>query len=100
MERQRDELDRRLRSAEKDFRELEQELTAAQVAWERTLAGMSPLDWTITHGLTAHYELDGDATDATGKSEGGKFQGGEGTFRLNASIKPTASGSCGAGATG
>jgi len=94
-------LDRRLAEAEANYASLEPQIAAAQANWENSLkektrgqqaplqtaspdAAPQPasptLGWTVTRGLVAQFELDGDAADKTGRSAGGKYVDGQAAF--------------------
>ena len=74
------ELDERLREAREAFAALEADATAAQAAWERSLANAGRVDWTLRDDLLAHHALDGDiagvhnGTFVTGVLEDGQPQ--------------------------
>jgi mono/diheme cytochrome c family protein len=75
-----DELELQLASAEERFRSLEAEIAPAQAKWERSLTSVRSVSWSITDGLQAHYPLDGQLGDRTGKGPEAKFQDGEPSF--------------------
>ena len=62
MQRELDDLERELASAQGALNNVRHELAAAQVAWEAAPAAV-PIDWTISDGLVARFGLDGDTTD-------------------------------------
>jgi len=53
--------------------ELQEELHAAQVEWEKSYKSQQLIDWTVTRGLLARYRLDGNVTDEVDKSREAKF---------------------------
>jgi mono/diheme cytochrome c family protein len=75
-----DEMDQQLAAAEERLRKLEPGRAAAQAEWEKSLASDRLLSWSITDGLQAHYPLDGDVAERTGKGHDGTFQDGEPSF--------------------
>ncbi len=74
------ELDQKLAAAQSRFQQLEPELAAAQARWEQVLPSIPPVPWSVTAGLVAHFPLDGDVTNRSGRSKDGKFQGGAAAF--------------------
>ncbi len=56
------------------FQKLEKELNAAQRDWERSLDTNKPLDWTVSKGLIAAFELDAkpDSSSRPEPAEGGE----------------------------
>ena len=73
-------LDAKLANAEKRFRELETEIRTSQIAWEKTIAAQPPLEWTVTNGLLARFELSGALEDSFGTNAPAKFENGEAAF--------------------
>ena len=83
-------LDRRLAAAEANFKTLEPQIAAAQNDWETKRRDPAKAaeakpdaalpDWTVSRGLVAHYELDGNAADKTGRYGAGKFVDGDADF--------------------
>jgi hypothetical protein len=73
-------LEARLAEAEERFRALEPELASAQAEWEETLASTPARDWAPTRGLIAHFPLDGDADDGSGRTPAGVFRDGPPVF--------------------
>ena len=76
-------LDAKLAVAVKHFRELEPAIRAAQSVWEMSLgtkAPAPPTQWTVTNGLQARFELDGQLASAFGTNGAAKFEGGTGAF--------------------
>jgi mono/diheme cytochrome c family protein len=69
------ELEGKLVAAQSAFRNLEPQLAAAQAAWEKTLRPTAPMQWSLTEGLLAHYELDGNAVNRLAADQSGKFEG-------------------------
>ena len=49
-------------------------------AFERTLATLPAVPWTVTNGLQARYELDGTLAGAFGVREAARVENGEGAF--------------------
>jgi hypothetical protein len=73
-------LDAKLANAEKNFRELESEIRTSQLAWEKSLAAQPPLEWTVTNGLLARFELSGALADSFGTNAPAKFESGNPAF--------------------
>jgi len=73
------ELQRQLSAAEKQFRELEPTIAAAQAAWEQALDQRQLVNWFPAYHLLAHFELDGNTKGAKDKKElkAAGFQEGE-----------------------
>ncbi len=67
-------------AAETQLRGLESEITAAQRDWERALAKAPPLQWTVTDGLKARFELDGKLTATFGTNAPARFELGPAGF--------------------
>jgi hypothetical protein len=62
-----------LRDAARAFTALGPRSKAAQAQWERTLRSAQPIHWTLTRGLVAQFELDGE-------HEGVRVRDGEPAF--------------------
>src|SRR5262249_21981718 len=62
------ELERRLTAAEERWARLAPDVAAAQAEWEKSEAARQSVRWAPAEGLLAHYELDGDATEAAGRA--------------------------------
>ena len=60
-------LDRSLEEAEKEWKNLQPQLVAAQELWEKSFNPSRMIDWSITDGLEAYFPLDGNAIDRAGK---------------------------------
>jgi len=58
------ELDRQLKQAEEHWQSLQQNVIAAQQAWEQSADTTSADDWTETANLDAHYPFDGQLANA------------------------------------
>jgi mono/diheme cytochrome c family protein len=72
-------LEKQLADAETRLHELEPQITVAQTEWEKSLATAPAVQWTVTDGLQARFELDGKLT-STATSPPAKFAGGEDLF--------------------
>jgi hypothetical protein len=70
------ELERHLAADTSEVARLEPALTAAQTEWEKSVMARAIIEWTPSRGLLAHYPLDGNASERTGHSPGGRFQEG------------------------
>src|SRR5260370_2149217 len=70
------ELEHRLTAAQSHFARLGPELAALQLKWEQSQKPAPPIQWSVTEGLVAHYELDGSTIDRTGRSPAATFQDG------------------------
>ena len=68
-------LDAQLTAAEAHLRELEPRISAAQTAWEQSLASQPPAHWTVTNGLAARFELNGRLADSFGTNPPARFEG-------------------------
>jgi hypothetical protein len=68
------------RDAAKRCADLLPALASAQRDWEQTLDIRQSIPWTLTTGLVAHYDLDGDTGDECNPKQTGKFQEGEPAF--------------------
>ena len=55
-------LDRELEAAEAEFDALEGQVVAGQTEWEQSFDRSSPLDWSVSKELVAHFRLDGEPT--------------------------------------
>jgi hypothetical protein len=64
-QRQLDELDRRLSAAQQRWAKLEPALDLAQTEWEATVRSQAVLDWTVSDGLLAHFDLRGRTLPVT-----------------------------------
>lgn len=73
-------LDAQLSSAETRLRELEPKIAAAQSKWEKSLVKSPPLPWTVTNGLQARYELNGNMANSLGAGAPAKFKEGDEAF--------------------
>jgi len=73
-------LDAKLRRAEDTFRELGSTVSTFQRMWEGSLIGKPPLEWTVTDGLLARFDLNGSLASAFGTNAAAKFEGGEAAF--------------------
>jgi hypothetical protein len=73
-------LERQLAAAESCFNALKSERTISQGRWEKSLDTTESLPWTITQGLIAHYELDGDTRDRRVPARRGTFEDGDAAF--------------------
>jgi hypothetical protein len=64
-------LEKQLSAAEKRFHTLQPKLDSAQAQWEKTFRSETPVDWTVSEGLIAHYRLDGSLVNdiSSGKKE-------------------------------
>lgn len=71
-------LDARIQAMAEAFARHGPELDRAEASWVRALPSTPPIQWSITDGLLAHYPLDGDASEASGKK--GQFTAGSPTF--------------------
>lgn len=71
------ELQEKLTQAGDDYARLAPELAAAQQAWEAKLDLRARIDWSLTRGLQAHFQLDGNGGDACKPADAGKFVDGE-----------------------
>src|SRR5688572_20048296 len=74
------ELEEKLAAAEHHFESLRAQREAAQAAWEKSLNLSTPLHWSISDGLLAHYPLDASANDGKDLSRSMKFHEGEPAF--------------------
>jgi hypothetical protein len=72
-----DDLAKRLHVAEKRFLDKEPELADAQRKWERALDTARPIDWTLSRGLMARFDLDGGTSDGCDPARQVVFQEGE-----------------------
>ena len=70
MQRELDDLDRKLAAAETAFRSIEPESVAAQVRWEANRPAVPPVDWTISDGLMTRFGLDGDTSEENADRSG------------------------------
>jgi hypothetical protein len=61
------ELDRRLTEVEKEWKNLQPQLVAAEQSWEKNFDRSRMIDWSITDGLEAYFPLDGNAIDRVSK---------------------------------
>jgi hypothetical protein len=71
-----------LAAAETRFKALAPDLAEAQKAWEKE-AAESPrgkIDWTLTAGLLARFELGGHTSEREGRTNDARFRGGEPAF--------------------
>src|SRR5262249_52584697 len=57
-----------LAAAEQTFQSLPSRIDQEQRRWEKSVPRGVFLDWSPSHALQAHYPLDGDTVDSTGKS--------------------------------
>ncbi len=73
-------LDLQLAVAEAHLRKLEPEIITAQTALEKSLGTKPTLDWTVTQGLEARFELDGRLEDVFGTNRPATFELGERWF--------------------
>ncbi len=73
-------LEARLAKAERKFRELETEIRSGQLAWEKSLVAQPPLEWTVTDGLLARFELNGTLASVAGTNAPAKFESGNDAF--------------------
>ncbi len=74
------EIQKQLAAAETRLKTLEPSIVAAQSAWERTLSNAPAVSWTLTEGLQARYELNGELTAVSGPKEPAKFINGAPEF--------------------
>ena len=68
-------LEAKLAKAQQRVREIEPQLRSAQNAWEKSLAAAPKLQWTVTNGLQARFELDGQLASAFGTNASAQFEG-------------------------
>ncbi len=73
-------LGQQLAAAEARLHGLEPQIAAAQTAWERTLSTAPAVQWTVTHGLDARYELDGKLVSSFGTNRLATFEQGDSVF--------------------
>jgi mono/diheme cytochrome c family protein len=73
-------LEKQLAAAETRLHELEPRILAAQTEWEKSLITAPAVQWTVTDGLQARFELDGKLASAVGTNLPAKFAGGEDLF--------------------
>ena len=71
------ELDQRLDDAESAFLALQSALVAEQAAWEKSFHSDERVDWSVSKGQVAHYELDDDIADVSEKAPAAQFKEGE-----------------------
>ena len=74
------EIQKQLAAVETRLKTLEPSIAAAQSAWEQTLSNAPAVSWTLTEGLQARYELNGELTAAGGPMEPAKFINGAPEF--------------------
>lgn len=60
-------LDRRLQTAETQWKGLQPQLVAAEQAWEKSVIRPRMIEWSITDGLEAYFPLDGNTVDRVTK---------------------------------
>jgi hypothetical protein len=73
-------LEIRLRDAGKRFQKLQPELKSYQRGWEATFAPPPSLNWSVSDDLSAHFPLDGDASDSRGLAKASTYSGGINAF--------------------
>jgi hypothetical protein len=73
-------LEQEMAAAEARCRKLEPDLAHAQAVWEASLKRDPAPGWTITDGLAAHYPLEGDAREHTGRGAVGRSRDGEAAY--------------------
>ncbi|HVA47948.1 MAG TPA: DUF1553 domain-containing protein [Pirellulales bacterium] len=73
-------LERQLAAAEESFAKLADPLATGQQAWEQSLVGGPPLDWTLTEGLVAAYSFDGDLLNRVDAQKSGRIVDGAEQF--------------------
>jgi hypothetical protein len=74
------EWEQRLGAAQKTCAGLQNERVAAQRKWEAAQQSASPIEWSVSKGMIAHYPLDADASDSSGKNTSGEFKEGAAVF--------------------
>src|SRR5204862_3381315 len=73
---ERERLDAELAEARRRVEELRPALARAQAAWEKTLKPDAFQPWTVTDGLAARFDLDGDAGSANAVGQAPEFVAG------------------------
>jgi mono/diheme cytochrome c family protein len=73
-------LDGQLAAAEQAFGGLSQQLADSQAAWEQSLVGGQPFDWSLNDGLLAAFALDGDLTNRVDPAKNGRAGDGAPLF--------------------
>ena len=83
-QKQLDTLESQLAVAEEGFRKMEPEISAAQAAWEQSLATSPPQSpawqWAPPAGLQAHFQFEGGVTNSGSATNAAKFQEGSPAF--------------------
>src|SRR5262249_341839 len=73
-------VERQLAAARVRFVRREPELAAAQMRWEKSLQAVHVIDWSLSRQPLAHYALDGNVCDKSGRARPGKFVDGTPAF--------------------
>ena len=74
------ELDNELAAAEEQVKNVTEDVSRLLTDWEPSFAATQSVDWTVTDGLQAHLQLDGNIADGISDKRGGKFASVGGAF--------------------